>query len=290
MLRPALAALLALLIVAPAATATPRRPPLRPTSVSAPTTDGRAVTAWQDAEHAGVVHVLRDDRPRSQSQHVPLPSGCDFGANAATTLAVVCTRADGLSFGELRLLDFTGATLRTLDIARLTTDRANGEAYFATALGGAAATLWGVGNHVSFKQYVDLDDGSAVDRGPDTPDTALDLDAPNARAPMCAPLRRLSLRDAYAYRAPALLEIRGGRALLSRCGSARRRDLGPAYGRELVVNRRYAAVTNGDSVTLHRIADGATFHYKMPDEPFLAGTEHRLWVSTPTGHPWVIEP
>jgi hypothetical protein len=278
-----LAALATVLAAAPTgAAATPRRPPAHPTTAVEPATDGHGVVAWPDADDTHVAHVLRDDQPRSAATRVPIPTGCGLGAPSATALAFVCTRpADGLSFGELRLTDLAGAPLRTYDLERFTLARANGEAYYATALGSAVVQLYGGGNHVSFDQWIRLDDGSALDlsRQQDDLATARDLDAPTGRTPLCAPLRRADLRDPYAYNKPYLLEIRRGHARLSRCGSTRRRDLGIAHGRSLVVTRRYVAWMQGGGVAVRRLADGATFRYRSDDNvAIFGGTDRRLWL------------
>jgi hypothetical protein len=279
-------------LVAPTATAA-GAPPARPTTAVEPATDGHAVAAWQDADDVDVAHVLRDDQPRTAATRVPIPSGCELGAPSATALAFVCTRAaDGLSFGELRLTDLAGAPVRTYDLARFTTARANGEAYYATALGSAVVQLYGGGNHVSFDQWIRLADGSALDlsRSTDAPTTARDLDAPTGRAPLCAPLRRLNLRDAYAYNKPWLLQLHRGHALLSRCGTTRRRDLGTAHGRSLVVTRRYVAWMQRGGVTVRRLGDGATFRYRSNDDvAIFGGTNRRLWLLLGT-RTVVVEP
>lgn len=293
--RIALVALLIALVAVPgaAAAATAPPPPLRNTTAFAPSTDGRAVAAWRDAADGRVVHVLRDDQRAPAT--VTMPPGCEFGATSATALAAVCTGQPGdVPFGELRLLDpATGATVRTLALARLTANRAGGEAYYVTALGSALAVLEGQGNHVLFDQYVRVGDGTLADPGPADPRTATDLDAPSGRTPLCAPLRRLSVHDPYRYRAPWLLTIHGGRALLSRCGSARRRDLGAAradrYTGGLVLTARYVAWSEPRGVAVRRLAGGPTFHYRASGHAHLAGTDHRLWMwSDP--HAWTLSP
>jgi hypothetical protein len=282
--------LAALLPVATAVAATPRRPPVRPVSAYEPATDGRGVTAWEDTRDAGVVDVLRDDQPVSSPSRVAVPERCSFGAPSATALAFVCGRPDAPDYADLRLVGFSGVPLRTLDIARLTTARANGEGYWVGALGGAVADLRGSGNHVDFDQYVRLDDGSVIDPRPYSTRTALDLDAPSARTALCAPLRRLSIRDPYVYRAPWLLEVHRGRALLSRCGSARRRDLGGTSLAKLVLTRRYAAFEHGEGLVLHRFSDDATFRYRFKELSGLyGGTDRRLWLTADAGTS-VIEP
>lgn len=276
--------------LAPTAAAAPRA---HPTTAVEPATDGHSVAVWQDADDVHVAHVLRDDQPRTAATRVPIPGGCELGAPSATALAFVCTRpADALSFGELRLTDLAGAPLRTYDLERFTTARANGEAYYATALGSAVVQLYGGGYHVSFDQWIRLADGSALDlsRTTDSPATARNLDAPTGRTPLCAPLRRLSLRDAYAYTKPWLLQLHRGHALLSRCGATRRRDLGTAHGRSLVVTRRYAAWMQRGGVTVRRLRDGATFRYRSNDNAAIfGGTDRRLWLLLGT-RSVVVEP
>jgi hypothetical protein len=281
----------ALAVAAPAATAAPARPPLHRTTI-APVTDGRSLSAWGNGgeDSSTAAFVLRDDQPRdAPPATVTLPPDCLFGAVSSAAVGVLCFSPGVYGPDQLVRVDVATGARTTTDISRYTRDNANSEFYYLGGLGTGVADMRVMGNHVSSIDEVRLDGGGLVDPHP-TARTVFDLDQPDGRTTLCAPLRVAAKDDAVAYRAPWLLTRHRGRARLARCGSARVRDLGRASAGPLVVTARYAAWTLDRTVILRRFGDGATFRYTIPGgrPPDLAATDRRLWIAGT--HHYVVEP